>query len=308
MLTRAYQHSLNGSHLPAGEPLLEVDGVSLRFGGVTALSDISFTVTQGHVHAIIGPNGAGKSSMLNCISGIYHPQEGQIRLQTAAESGERTTSTLTQLPPHKIARLGVARSFQNIELFSHLTVLENLMLGRHIHMKHSVAASMLWFGPARKQEIAHRRLVEEVIDLLQLQAFRSKPVGALAYGIQKRVELGRALCIQPALLLLDEPMAGMNVEEKEDMARYVLDVHELAGVTVVLIEHDMNVVMDISDWVSVLDFGRLIADGTPDDVKTNPAVIEAYLGSDDEDSAVREALQTMQEQVEQDQIESDARG
>ncbi|WP_238154396.1 ABC transporter ATP-binding protein [Ornithinimicrobium sufpigmenti] len=303
MLTRAYQHSLNGSHLPAGEPLLEVEGVSLRFGGVTALSDISFTVTQGHVHAIIGPNGAGKSSMLNCISGIYHPQEGQVRLQTASESGERKISTLTQLPPYKIARLGVARSFQNIELFSHLTVLENLMLGRHIHMRHSVAASMLWFGPGRRQEIAHRQLVEEVIDLLQLQAFRAKPVGALAYGIQKRVELGRALCIQPALLLLDEPMAGMNVEEKEDMARYILDVHELAGVSVVLIEHDMNVVMDISDRVSVLDFGRLIADGTPDDVKTNPAVIEAYLGSDEEDSAVSEALQTMQEQVEHEQSE-----
>ena len=299
MLTRAYQHSLNGSHLPDGEPLLEVDGVSLRFGGVKALTDISFTVTQGHVHAIIGPNGAGKSSMLNCISGIYHPQEGEIRLQTATAEGERKHSTLTQLPPYKIARLGVARSFQNIELFSHLTVLENLMLGRHIHMKHSVAASMLWFGPARKQEIAHRQLVEEVIDLLQLQAYRSKPVGALAYGIQKRVELGRALCIQPALLLLDEPMAGMNAEEKEDMARYVLDVHELAGVTVVLIEHDMNVVMDISDRVSVLDFGKLIGDGTPDEIKANPAVIEAYLGSDEEDDAVKEAMEHLQEIDEQ---------
>ena len=298
MLTRAYQHSLNGSHLPDGEPVLEVDGVSLRFGGVKALTDISFTVTQGHIHAIIGPNGAGKSSMLNCISGIYHPQEGEIRLQTASASGERTTSTLTQLPPFKIALLGVARSFQNIELFSHLTVLENLMLGRHIHMKHSVAASMLWFGPARKQEIAHRQLVEEVIDLLQLQEFRSKPVGSLAYGIQKRVELGRALCIQPALLLLDEPMAGMNAEEKEDMARYILDVHELAGVSVVLIEHDMNVVMDISNRISVLDFGKLIADGTPDEVKVNPAVIEAYLGSEDEDEEVREGVAHMQEQVE----------
>ena len=297
MLTRAYQHSLNGSHLPAGEPLLEVEGVSLRFGGVTALSDINFTVTQGHVHAIIGPNGAGKSSMLNCISGISHPQEGQIRLQTAAASGERTTSTLTQLPPHKIARLGVARSFQNIELFSHLTVLENLMLGRHIHMRKSVLASMLWFGPARKQEIEHRHLVEEVIDLLKLQAFRHQAVGSLAYGIQKRVALGRALCLQPALLLLDEPMAGMNAEEKEDMARYVLDVHELAGVSVVLIEHDMNVVMDISDRVSVLDFGRLIADGTPDEVKADPAVIEAYLGSDEVDSEVAEAVAAQQESL-----------
>jgi branched-chain amino acid transport system ATP-binding protein len=301
VLTRAYQHSLNGSHLPAGEPLLEVDSVSLRFGGVKALTDISFTVTQGHVHAIIGPNGAGKSSMLNCISGIYHPQDGEIRLHTAAADGARTLSTLTKLPPYRIARLRVARSFQNIELFSHLTVLENLMLGRHIHMRHSVAASMLWFGPARRQEIAHRQLVEEVIDLLQLQAFRGKPVGSLAYGIQKRVELGRALCIQPALLLLDEPMAGMNAEEKEDMARYILDVHELAGVTVVLIEHDMNVVMDISDRVSVLDFGRLIADGTPDEVKTNPAVIEAYLGSEGEDAAVREAVEHMQDLVDEEQ-------
>jgi len=282
MLTRAYQHTLNSSGVPAGQLLLEVQDVSLRFGGVSALTDVSFTVTQGHIHSVIGPNGAGKSSLLNCVSGLYHPQDGNVLLHTGADQGARGTTSheLTRLPPHRIARLGVARSFQNIELFAHLTVLENLMLGRHIHMRHSVAASLLWFGPARNQEIAHRALVEEVIDLLQLQAYRHQAVGSLAYGIQKRVELGRALCIQPALLLLDEPMAGMNAEEKEDMARYVLDVHELAGVTVILIEHDMNVVMDISDRVSVLDFGRLIADGTPDEVKANPAVIEAYLGAE----------------------------
>ncbi len=282
MLTRAYQHTLNSSGVRAGEPLLEVHDVTLRFGGVTALTDVGFTVTQGHIHAVIGPNGAGKSSLLNCASGLYHPQEGNIVLHTGAGRADRgaTSHELTRLAPHRIARLGVARSFQNIELFAQLTVLENLMLGRHIHMNHSVAASLLWFGPARRQEIAHRGLVEEVIDLLQLQAYRHHAVGSLAYGIQKRVELGRALCIQPALLLLDEPMAGMNAEEKEDMARYILDVHELAGVTVVLIEHDMNVVMDISDRVSVLDFGRLIADGTPDEVKRSPAVIEAYLGAE----------------------------
>jgi len=291
VLTRAYQHTLNSSGVLAGQPLLEVQDVTLRFGGVSALSDVSFTVTQGHVHAVIGPNGAGKSSLLNCASGLYHPQDGRIILHTGSGAVARehgvdhrdqraTTHDLTRLPPHRIARLGVGRSFQNIELFAHLTVLENLMLGRHIHMKHSVAASLLWFGPARRQEIAHRSLVEEVIDLLKLQAHRHQTVGSLAYGIQKRVELGRALCIQPALLLLDEPMAGMNAEEKEDMARYILDVHELAGVTVILIEHDMNVVMDISDRISVLDFGRLIADGTPDEVKANPAVIEAYLGAE----------------------------
>ena len=196
-LTRAYQHSLNSSTVPPGQPVLEVKDIGLRFGGVHALQEVGFTVTQGHIHAVIGPNGAGKSSLLNCVSGLYHPQQGSIVLHTGGATGSAgTTHELTKLAPHRIARLGVARSFQNIELFSHLTVLENLMLGRHIHMSKSVAAALLWFGPARRQEIEHRALVEEVIDLLSLQAHRHKPVGSLAYGIQKRVELGRALAEQ----------------------------------------------------------------------------------------------------------------
>jgi branched-chain amino acid transport system ATP-binding protein len=289
--------------MPPGQPLLQVDDLTLRFGGVTALADVNMTVESGTIHAIIGPNGAGKSSLLNCISGLYRPTSGSVVLRYVADDVARggglaadpgaasgtavadvqdldvRERALTSLPPNRVARLGVARSFQNIELFDQLTVLENMMLGRHVHMKHNVLTSMLWFGPARRQEIAHREIVEEVIDLLKLQAHRQKPVGMLSYGIQKRVELGRALAMQPSLLLLDEPMAGMNAEEKEDLARYILDVHELAGVSIVLIEHDMNVVMDISNRVTVLDFGRVIGDGTPREVMDNPRVVEAYLGA-----------------------------
>jgi branched-chain amino acid transport system ATP-binding protein len=236
------------------------------------LRDASVQVRQGEIHAVIGPNGAGKTSLINSVSGLYRPQKGSIRLHG---DGVRE---LTRARPSRIARWGVARSFQNIELFRHMTVLENLLLGRHVHMRHNLIAALLYYGPAQRQEIAHRELVEEVVDFLGLQAVRKQHVGTLAYGLQKRVELGRALCMQPALLLLDEPMAGMNAEEKEDIARYILDVNELAGVTVVLIEHDMGVVMDISHRVTALDFGRVIADGTPSEVSSDAAVIEAYLG------------------------------
>jgi branched-chain amino acid transport system ATP-binding protein len=231
-------------------------------------------VRQGDIHAVIGPNGAGKTSLLNCISGLYRPQGGSIRLHAGDAVHE-----LRRARPSRIARCGVARSFQNIELFRHMTVLENLLLGRHVHMRHNVATALLYWGPAQRQEIRHRELVEEVIDFLELQHVRKQPVSTLAYGIQKRVELGRALCMQPAILLLDEPMAGMNAEEKEDMARFVLDVNELAGVTVVLIEHDMGIVMDISHRVTVLDFGRVIEEGPPAHVSSSPAVITAYLGA-----------------------------
>ena len=249
-----------------------MNGVTLRFGGVQALRDVTVTIRQGEIQAIIGPNGAGKTSLLNCINGLYRPQHGSIRLHNG------TVRELTRARPSRIARWGVARSFQNIELFRHMTVVENLLLGRHVHMKHYVGTALLYYGPARRQEIRERELVEEVIDFLELQAVRKQEVGTLSYGFQKRVELGRALCMQPAVLLLDEPMAGMNAEEKEDMARYILDVNELAGVTVVLIEHDMSVVMDISHIVTVLDFGVVIAQGAPAKVAAEPTVIKAYLG------------------------------
>jgi branched-chain amino acid transport system ATP-binding protein len=271
-MARAYRYSLNGSRLEPGALQLEATGVSLRFGGVQALREVGLDVRQGEIHAVIGPNGAGQTSLINAVSGLYRPQRGTIRLHA-----DRVRE-LTRARPSRIARWGVARSFQNIELFRHMTVLENLLLGRHVHMRQNVLSALVYYGPAQRQEIRHRELVEEVIDFLELQPVRKQAVGTLPYGYQKRVELGRALCLQPALLMLDEPMAGMNAEEKEDMARFILDVNELAGVTVVLIEHDMGVVMDISHRVTALDFGVVIAHGTPAEVAADPAVIEAYLG------------------------------
>ena len=260
---------------PPAANCLEVSGLTLTFGGVHALDDVALDVRHGEVFAIIGPNGAGKTSLLNSISGLYRPQQGAI---TYAAAPDASPVSLIGRKPHKVARLGVARSFQNIELFHGMTVLENLMLGRHIHMRGSVLSCGVYWGRQRREEIKQRAVVEDVIDFLEIENLRHQAVGTLAYGLQKRVELARALALDPKLLLLDEPMAGMNVEEKEDMARFILDVNEERGVTTVLIEHDMGVVMDLSDRVAVLDFGRSIACGTPDEVRSDPEVIRAYLG------------------------------
>jgi len=254
---------------PIGDVILRLEGISLRFGGVQALTDISFEVREHEVLAIIGPNGAGKSSMLNVINGVYHPQQGTI---TFGGRSRRRMST------HEAASAGIARTFQNLALFKGMTVLDNIMTGRTIRMRCGMLAQALYVGPARREELEHRAAVERIIDFLEIQAYRKTPVGRLPYGLQKRVDLGRALAMEPTLLLLDEPMAGMNVEEKADMCRFVLDVNEQFGTTIVLIEHDMGVVMDISDRVIVLDYGRKIGDGRPDAIRDNQAVIDAYLG------------------------------
>jgi len=252
-----------------GDVILKVDGISLSFGGVKALTDISFDVREHEIRSIIGPNGAGKSSMLNCINGVYSPQKGSITLRG---------QTFSEMAPHRAAQMGIARTFQSLALFKGMSVLDNIMTGRNLKIRSNILLQALRLGPAEREEMEHRAFVEKIIDFLEIQPYRKTPVGRLPYGLQKRVDLARALAMEPAMLLLDEPMAGMNVEEKQDMCRFILDLNDEFGTTIVLIEHDMGVVMDISDRVVVLDYGKKIGDGTPEEVRGNQAVIDAYLG------------------------------
>jgi branched-chain amino acid transport system ATP-binding protein len=258
--------------MPIDTPFLEVENVSLRFGGTQALTSVSFDVQPGEILAIIGPNGAGKTSMLNCLNGFYRPYQGKIIFDG---------KDLTNLPPHHIAQMGVARTFQNIALYTGLSTLDNLMAARNIHMRANFIQCLIYWGPAHREDITHRVRVEEIIDFLEIEHIRKSIVGSLPYGLRKRVELGRALALEPRLLLLDEPMTGMNQEEKEDMARFILDIHEREQMTILLIEHDMGLVMDIADRAIVLDFGAKIAEGSPHEIRADPVVIKAYLGEAD---------------------------
>ncbi|MBM3173863.1 MAG: ABC transporter ATP-binding protein [Chloroflexi bacterium] len=254
------------------ETKLRVEDIHLSFRGLNVLNAVSLDVNEGEILAVIGPNGAGKTCLLNCISAFYRPQKGDIYFEE---------QRITRLSPHQIAGLGISRTFQNIELFTGLTALDNLMAARHVHMKQGAFSNSVYFGCTQNEEIRHREVVEEIIELLEIESIRKKLVGALPYGLRKRVELGRALALEPKLLLLDEPMAGMNVDEKEDMVRFIIDVFELKHVPIILIEHDMDVVMDIADRVVVLDFGIKIAEGEPDEMKADPNVIKAYLGEEE---------------------------
>ncbi|MDR3066741.1 MULTISPECIES: ABC transporter ATP-binding protein [Comamonas] len=254
----------------SGDVILDIKNISLRFGGVKALTDISFNVKEHEIRSIIGPNGAGKSSMLNCINGVYTPSEGSITFRG---------QTFSHMNSRQVAEMGVARTFQNLALFKGMSVIDNIMTGRNLKIRSNILLQALRIGPAQREEMQHREFVEHIIDFLEIQAYRKTPVGQLPYGLQKRVDLGRALAMEPQVLLLDEPMAGMNVEEKQDMCRFILDVNEEFGTTIVLIEHDMGVVMDISDRVVVLDYGKKIGDGAPDEVRNNEDVIRAYLGA-----------------------------
>ena len=263
------------SKIKEGDVLLELDDIHMYFGKVNALSGVSLKIRKGEIHSVIGPNGAGKTVMMNCVNGLYHPQKGDIRYK-----GER----INHVKPHERAKLGMARTFQKVEVFGGMTVLDNIRLGRHIHYKSGILSGSMYIGKTKKEEIEHRTFIEEeIIDLLEIEQIRNKPVGMLPYGMQKRVELGRALALEPELLILDEPLAGLNLEEVEDMARFILDVNEEKRwqVTCLLVEHDMGVVMDLSDRVFVLNFGNMIMDGTPQEVQSNPEVIKAYLGEED---------------------------